>query len=72
MTPGARPLILASASPRRRELLGELGVPFSVVVAGVEEHEEPSTDPRVMVAHNAARALRDFEKGVRRNFGTQG
>lgn len=47
-------LILASASPRRRELLGQLGVPFEVVVADVVEHEEASTDPRVMVAHNAA------------------
>lgn len=51
----ARPrLILASASPRRRELLASLGVPFDVVTAEVTEHEESSTDPRVMVAHNAA------------------
>jgi nucleoside triphosphate pyrophosphatase len=57
MTPPAtRPvrLILASASPRRRELLAQLGVPFEVVVADVTEHEDPGTDPRVMVAHNAA------------------
>jgi septum formation protein len=47
-------LILASASPRRRELLSQLGVPFDVVVADVIEHEETTTDPRVMVAHNAA------------------
>jgi septum formation protein len=47
-------LILASASPRRRELLTQLGVAFDVVVADVTEHEEASTDPRVMVAHNAA------------------
>jgi septum formation protein len=47
-------LILASASPRRRELLAQLGVPFDVVVADVAEHEEASTDPRVLVAHNAA------------------
>ena len=47
-------LILASASPRRRELLGQLGVAFEVVVAEVVEHEEASTDPRVMVAHNSA------------------
>jgi len=47
-------LILASASPRRKELLAQLGVPFDVVVADVTEHEEASTDPRVMVAHNAA------------------
>jgi septum formation protein len=48
------PLILASASPRRRELLSQLGVPFTVVVAEVTEHEDETTDPRVMVAHNAA------------------
>lgn len=53
MTPDSR-LILASASPRRRELLAELGVPFEVVVAEVIEHEDSSIDPRVMVAHNAA------------------
>jgi septum formation protein len=51
---GPTRLILASASPRRRELLSRLGVPFDVVVAEVTEHEDPTTDPRVMVAHNAA------------------
>ena len=54
--PTSRPcrLILASASPRRRELLQRLGLPFEVVVADVTEHEDPQTDPRIMVAHNAA------------------
>ncbi len=53
--PLARPrLILASASPRRRELLAQLGVPFEIVVADVVEHEDAATDPRVMVTHNAA------------------
>jgi septum formation protein len=47
-------LILASASPRRRELLAQLGVSFNVVTAAVTEHEDSATDPRVMVAHNAA------------------
>jgi len=47
-------LILASASPRRKQLLGELGLSFDVVVAEVTEHEDPSTDPREMVTHNAA------------------
>jgi len=47
-------LILASASPRRRELLAQLGIPFDVMVADVTEHEDPDTDPRHMVAHNAA------------------
>lgn len=47
-------LILASASPRRKQLLAETGLAFEVVVADVTEHEDPSTDPRVMVTHNAA------------------
>lgn len=46
--------ILASASPRRRELLAQLGLPFDVVVADVTEHEAEDADPRMMVAHNAA------------------
>ncbi|HEX3730123.1 MAG TPA: nucleoside triphosphate pyrophosphatase [Opitutaceae bacterium] len=48
------PLILASASPRRRELLGRLGIPFTVEVAQVVEFEDPGADPRQLVAHNAA------------------
>lgn len=52
--PTEPPLILASASPRRRELLGRLGVPFAVIPADVVEHEAPDADPRQMVAHNAA------------------
>jgi septum formation protein len=47
-------LILASASPRRRELLAGLGYEFSIVPAEVTEHEAPDADPRAMVAHNAA------------------
>ncbi len=46
--------ILASASPRRKQLLAETGLVFEVVVADVTEHEDPATDPRVMVTHNAA------------------
>ncbi len=52
--PTSARLLLASASPRRRELLAQLGVPFEVVVADVTEHEDAATDPRLMVAHNAA------------------
>jgi septum formation protein len=47
-------LILASASPRRRELLAQLGVPFDVIPAEVTEHEDPAAEPRAMVAGNAA------------------
>ena len=45
--------ILASASPRRTELLREAGLQHRVVVAAVTEHEDPSTDPKQMVLHNA-------------------
>ncbi|AAF10776.1 Maf family nucleotide pyrophosphatase [Deinococcus radiodurans] len=37
-------VILASGSPRRRELLGNLGVPFEVVVSG-EAEDSQETDP---------------------------
>lgn len=47
-------LILASASPRRRELLEGIGLPFTIVPAEVTEHEAPDADPREMVRHNAA------------------
>ena len=51
--PSPLSLILASASPRRTELLRDAGVPHRVVVAAVTEHEDPSTDPAKMVLHNA-------------------
>jgi septum formation protein len=47
-------LILASASPRRRQLLAGMGLAFDVVPAEITEHEAPDADPRAMVAHNAA------------------
>jgi septum formation protein len=47
--------ILASASPRRRELLASLlARPFEVMPAPVEEHEAHDADPRALVLHNAA------------------
>lgn len=49
----SRRLILASASPRRRELLSGLGIGFEVVVAGAEERDE-LRDGRELVARNAA------------------
>jgi septum formation protein len=48
------PFILASVSPRRRELLERLGVGFEVMAAGVVEQEDGAMEPRAMVLHNAA------------------
>ena len=53
-TATASRLILASASPRRKELLASLGVAFDIIPAEVTEHEAPDADPREMVRHNAA------------------
>jgi septum formation protein len=54
MTSRPPQLILASASPRRRELLAGLGLHFEVMPAEVVEHEAPDSDPRAMVRHNSA------------------
>lgn len=43
-------LILASQSPRRRELLARLGLPFTVAPAGVDETMDPERDPYDEVA----------------------
>lgn len=47
-------LILASASPRRRELLERIGLRFLLRPADVEEDNDPRNDPAAMVAKNAA------------------
>jgi septum formation protein len=46
-----RKLILASASPRRREILSSLGIPFEVVAPDVEEVTEGN--PEALVLENA-------------------
>jgi len=45
--------ILASASPRRKFLLEQIGALFEVVPADVEEFEEGHDDPEAMVRSNA-------------------
>jgi septum formation protein len=58
-------LILASASPRRRELLARLGVPFEVRPSGIEEPLTPGV-PAATLAMLLARAkARDVGDHVR-------
>ncbi len=60
-------LVLASASPRRRELLKRLGVDFRVAPAGVDETPRPGEEPGALVARLAeakARAVAAREKRV--------
>jgi septum formation protein len=47
------PLVLASASPQRRAILTQVGIPFEVVVSGVEETEHG--DPVAVAEENARR-----------------
>jgi septum formation protein len=58
-------LCLASASPRRRELLEQIGVNYVVRVAGIDEqtrHGEPAADYVVRMARSKALAV--LETGV--------
>lgn len=57
----AVPLVLASASPRRKRLLEMLGLDFDVVPARIEEDIGPGSDPVLEVerlAREKARAVR--------------
>lgn len=47
------PIILASQSPRRRELLAKAGVPFSLVVRDTEELKDAAMPPQELCLHNA-------------------
>lgn len=48
-----RPIILASASPRRRELLAQAGFNFEVIPAHVNEDVLPGEDPKTYVVRLA-------------------
>ena len=48
-----RGIILASSSPRRQELLKQLGVRFRVVITDVEEVHEQKGEARSICRHNA-------------------
>lgn len=43
-------LILASQSPRRKELLGLLGIPFDIRVSNADETMDPNQEPAQQVA----------------------
>ena len=52
------PIILASTSPRRRELLARLGLPFTIIPADVDESPFPNEMPEALALRLAlAKAL---------------
>jgi MAF protein len=59
---GIRRLILASGSPRRRQLLSLLGLPFVIKASGVDERQldgEPPTELVLRVSRAKAHAVRE-------------
>ena len=52
-------IILASASPRRHELLREAGLVFDVVASSAEEIHDHDIPPPVLCEENAARKARE-------------
>ncbi len=60
----SEPLILASASPRRRELLGSLGISFEICPADVDEHIDLPADMAVFsLSRRKADAARQLHPG---------
>ena len=57
--PPAAPLILASTSPRRRQILEQLGIPFDVVAPSFDESEEDPVAHAVGKARSVAAAAGD-------------
>lgn len=53
-------IILASQSPRRKELLSLMGIPFTVVVRDVDESFPKGLDPVAAVRHIAEKKARAF------------
>ncbi len=63
-----RPLVLASASPRRVDLLREAGFDFEIVVPQVEEAHDATLTPEQLTVENARRkalAVSLFKPGAR-------
>jgi septum formation protein len=58
-------VVLASSSPRRKELLSQAGIPFSIVVSGCDETPIPNESAREMVERLAlvkAQAVAENER----------
>lgn len=57
------PLLLASASPRRKEYLLRLGLEFRVIPASIDETPEPGESPRGFARRMAASKARQVADG---------
>ena len=57
-------LILASGSPRRKELLDAVGWPYEAIVAGVDESVQPNEDPASYVQRLASSKAETVASGL--------
>ncbi|WP_018864750.1 nucleoside triphosphate pyrophosphatase [Thioalkalivibrio sp. ARh3] len=65
MTSVSHPLLLASASPRRRELLEQIQLAFEVAPMDVDETPRPGESPEALVERLAiAKAEAALERGI--------
>lgn len=66
MQPAKEKIILASASPRRRELLEQMGVPFEVLVSNADENVigTPQERVRILAERKARSAARHVSEGL--------
>lgn len=63
----AQPIYLASASPRRFELLSQIGVDFTRITVDVDESQQPGEDPESYVKRlAAAKALAGWQASDRK------
>ena len=62
------PIVLASASPRRRDLMRDMGLAFTIITADVDETLAPGTPPDAaveMLARRKAEAVAPRAEGCR-------
>jgi septum formation protein len=64
MVPSSAQLILGSASPRRRDILASLGIPFIVLHAGIDEQAKSSEEPRAYVERIVLEKLTAVSRAV--------
>jgi septum formation protein len=67
-----KPIILASTSPRRRELFGLLELPFTVHAVDVDETPRPGEQPDVLVARLSATKAAAVAQAVLRSAAESG
>ena len=63
-----QPLVLASQSPRRKELLEVLGIPFSIVVPAIDESPRAGESPEDYVVRVAREKAVDVASRVKQSI----